>query len=339
MSFSPTKRRRSNTSSAIAVDASDTAPTGTPNTGKRPSLNRASFQSPTKASLARSHPEVLSRVLSRSAAQKARRSASHGPTQEPADANGESIPGLPDGNPARQGTAVSAGRASKSQGAPAGFRSPERVGGHRPSADQLPHRPQAARESEGHNLRALQAATGDAVEKNAVSREDTVGEHLEHDDVRARSRSSDEGHGEPELPPTPTELGLEKLATRSKGPLSSSPSLQHEMRKRKRRKATEGINSSPLKLKGARPGGKIVNDDSQPRNSKPTNAQVSDKVREKQRLRDELSAQLERLRTELSELEYEARRSEWPHGYPPSDDYLSRLMYVFQHFRGIEVPC
>src|SRR5947207_6154013 len=72
MLSSPAKRRRSNSSSAIPVDASNTSPK--PPNHDTPSQipNRASFKSPTRASLARSHPDILSRVLSRSPAKTAR---------------------------------------------------------------------------------------------------------------------------------------------------------------------------------------------------------------------------------------------------------------------------
>ena len=316
MSSSPTKRRRSNTSSAIAVDASNTAQGDPQHTGRQQPLGRVSFRSPTKASLSRSHPNVLARALSRFAAQKA-----HQPSRrrqgESTEVDKEIISGMSEGDPS-QLDAVSISVLSSQSLEVRPFPS-----------DQSRPQPPATRESEHQGLRTSPAATGDSV--LAMDKEDGPREQPGHNEGRSRSLSSGEDRGEPELPPTPTELGLERLATRSKGPLSSSPRWQHGIRKRKWRKATEDLNSSPLKLKAARFDVGFANNVSRPQGSEPIEAQVSDEIQGKQRVRDKLRTQLERLHTELSELEYEVRRTERPNDYPePGDEYFNRLMLVFK---------
>src|SRR5438874_13595704 len=62
MSASPPKRRKTSPSTSVTVDASNIG--GHPSTPKR-----ASFQSPTKASLARSHPSLLPQSAGRSQVQ------------------------------------------------------------------------------------------------------------------------------------------------------------------------------------------------------------------------------------------------------------------------------
>lgn len=57
---------------------------------------------------------------------------------------------------------------------------------------------------------------------------------------------ADEDPLEPDLPPTPTQLGLEKAPDRPRALLSSSPSARHE--KRMKRRATDALQGSPLKI-------------------------------------------------------------------------------------------
>ncbi|EZF36294.1 hypothetical protein H101_00220 [Trichophyton interdigitale H6] len=73
---SPSKRRKSNSSIPIPVGASNTARRdGRGRTSPSRSPSRRSFQAPTRSSLARYHPDVLSKVIERSASEKAQRSS------------------------------------------------------------------------------------------------------------------------------------------------------------------------------------------------------------------------------------------------------------------------
>jgi hypothetical protein len=122
-----------------------------------------------------------------------------------------------------------------------------------------------------------------------------------------------EEYGEPDLPPTPTELGLEKRPERSKGPMSS-PSAQYEKRKNRR----EGLRPSTLRLDP----GELSLENSQIQDDAP-------EVRGKRTLRDDLAAQLERLKAEVAQLESWAQRAERPFDGPePGADAVKNLMLV-----------
>ncbi|KAL1865990.1 hypothetical protein Plec18167_009240 [Paecilomyces lecythidis] len=120
-------------------------------------------------------------------------------------------------------------------------------------------------------------------------------------------RSSEGDNEEPELPPTPTELGLEKAPERPRGLLSSSPS-----RLRQKRRLSEPVGSSPLKHV-TRPSG--------PEQGYATTGLKLDwgaargEVSEKERQKEELTARLRQLKDEVAELEKWAKRSENPDAY------------------------
>ncbi|PYH47243.1 uncharacterized protein BP01DRAFT_390340 [Aspergillus saccharolyticus JOP 1030-1] len=103
---------------------------------------------------------------------------------------------------------------------------------------------------------------------------------------------------EPELPPTPTQLGLERPPGRSKGLLSSSPNSQQA--KAARRRNTENPEQTPSKLRSVDYGeaedptglGTTIDWDSFPEH-----------ILKKRKLRDELSDELEQLKKEIGELD------------------------------------
>ncbi|KAF6233858.1 hypothetical protein HO173_008070 [Letharia columbiana] len=64
MDSSPSKRRRTSPSTSIAVTVENTDLGPLPRNGASPSRRRSSFMSPTKASLARFHPNILPRAKS-----------------------------------------------------------------------------------------------------------------------------------------------------------------------------------------------------------------------------------------------------------------------------------
>lgn len=132
-------------------------------------------------------------------------------------------------------------------------------------------------------------------------------------------RSSEGDNEEPELPPTPTELGLEKAPERPRGLLSSSPS-----RLRQKRRLSEPVGSSPLKHV-TRPSG--------PEQEYATTGLKLDwgaapgEVSERERQKEELTARLRQLKDEVAELEKWAKRSENPDAYlEDSNDETRKLM-------------
>jgi hypothetical protein len=101
---------------------------------------------------------------------------------------------------------------------------------------------------------------------------------------------------EPDLPPTPTQLGLVKAPDRPRGLLSSSPSARHE--KRMKRQATDILPGSPLKtLKFQSPTEESPYDD-----TSITQDNVSAAVFEKHKSRKNLEAELRRLKNEVADL-------------------------------------
>lgn len=134
---------------------------------------------------------------------------------------------------------------------------------------------------------------------------------------------------EPELPPTPTQLGLEKPPGRPKGLSSSSPSAQYE--KRARRRIDDPPKPSPLNLRnlgtdtapgeapGAAPGAAPTTDQ---------NLLSEPSLKNKnQREKKELSVELQRLKEDVAELTMWTEKLEQPDKtFAPTDKELSKLM-------------
>ncbi|KAJ9487096.1 hypothetical protein VN97_g6228 [Penicillium thymicola] len=121
-------------------------------------------------------------------------------------------------------------------------------------------------------------------------------------DMGPDSSLMDEDILEPDLPPTPTQLGLEKAPDRPRGMLSSSPSRRQE--KRAKRRTANALLESPLKA---------VNFQSPPPEdleTAPDLGGISAAVREKRNSREKSAADLRRLRNEVEELETWAKKIE-----------------------------
>ena len=143
------------------------------------------------------------------------------------------------------------------------------------------------------------------------------------------SGSADQG--EPELPPTPTQLGLEAPPEPPRG-LLNSPS------RRPPRKKASGVKSSPLKPRdpphevlskterrtSSRIQGLMKQTRQQP---EPEVEQISEEVLEKQRLRDRLQVHLQRLQEDVELCEKEIERVRKP-GVPqdPDEETVRHLM-------------
>lgn len=135
---------------------------------------------------------------------------------------------------------------------------------------------------------------------------------------------------EPELPPTPTQLGLEALLQRPKGRLSSSnlsssPSRRTE--KRNDREAGVALTSSPLKPRDPRPAPLaqlVIQNHSYIR----LENREEENLQPKRKLKNELAAQLERLQKEVSRLEEEVARPGKRNGATADAKAEGELLYA-----------
>ncbi|OJD12556.1 hypothetical protein ACJ73_09330 [Blastomyces percursus] len=338
---SPAKRRKSNSSSAIAVSASNTVQQSQVigidiQKPQRPS--RASFQSPTKASLARSHPDVLSRVLSRSPAKTAQ--------QRPASRGRESVSIADGGGEVENGqSGVRGSRLPRPSSLSAtsalvtelpirqaiqkfGPLSPRRGSNVPVLASQPPRKSsQRSRISLSAEPSAQLPAPRPPSRGKDPAPEPIVDESIANGRRTRSSSSPDQGHGEPELPPTPTELGLERVPSRRRALLSSSsPSYRQE--KKRKQSIRDGVKRpSLLKSKDTEVAtDNAVDQVAFPRIPFPEE-DVPDLVGDKVKLRDALAAQLARLKEEVAKIEYEAKRYGKPDEYPaPDEDSINNLL-------------
>jgi hypothetical protein len=118
-------------------------------------------------------------------------------------------------------------------------------------------------------------------------------------------------------------LGLEKAPDRRRGPASSSPRWRQD----RILKFREGKRPGPLKPKDVRFGGEKDGMRPQSPAVAPVEEKIPDSVREKRNLRDQLAAQLGKLKDDIAQLEYESKRSERLNGYPePSEETTRNLL-------------
>lgn len=330
MYSSSPKRRKTSPSTAVPADASNTNQRPGSRDSRNSPTKRASFQSPTKASLSRSHPDVLSRVLSRSPEKTARKRSGSGTGEDDrANSSGGRAFGLRDRKALRPslsgpvespsdtnrptGTAPDSRRRESS----AGFVAPPRRLS-RPSAEISSRQTSEVPE---RSLRRSSSHTGNIEDQTAGPVHDTG-----LNTAPGPPNLPDAEHGDPDLPPTPTELGLQPQPVRPRGLLSSSPSSRKEKRNRKQ---GIGFTSSPLKSgitkpigdqRSRTPAGPLVE-------SGQAFERVPEAVKTARKLRDQLRDQLSRLKKDIAILENEAQRSERPDDYPiPNRAAAEQLM-------------
>lgn len=363
MDSSPSKRRKIS-SPTFAVDAPNTAGLPSALNGQITTPTRASFLSPTKASLARFNPGLLPRP--RSAGNEAQRPGSqesagsgqavtirrsrsaHGGraqvngkgrlSEPPTPArDGEQKADARTGASTKRAVTASPGRTLGGGLAAAPRRRSQIFGQASPPAKAFKpvkepvipvSPPDAAKEDQevaqetidGQLERELQGSTGRRSTRFAPANEQL-------------NASENVDQGEPDLPPTPTQLGLEALPEAPKG-LFSSPS------RRPKRKQSSGVKSSPLKPRDSPP--KILS--KKPRRSstrikalveqsekapEPEVEKPTEEVLQKQRIRVELQAQLRKLREDVALCEQVIEREQGSGNSPAlDDDAVNRLMYV-----------
>lgn len=132
-----------------------------------------------------------------------------------------------------------------------------------------------------------------------------------------------EGLEEPELPPTPTQLGLELPPGRRKGLMSSSPSTRHG--RWARRRISNAGKSSTLKAKDIDTGGEPED--------MPEAGLLLDRylfpeaVLKKQKLKRDLSTELQQLKDDIAELEAWTEKLNDPDKFPdPQTEDFSKFM-------------
>lgn len=352
-SSSPSKRRKTSPTSAVGIDASNT-PILTPgHNGAPTNSNRASYLSPTKASLSRFNPGLLPRPQSTAngGAKRSARSSRNPTVGRSRSAQGEgdrtnAIDKLP--RPTTPGPQQSAGLDAL-EGPPtigAEATTPRRTtqalgGGISVAPRRLSRTPglasSAAPVSKARPDAVIAASPPETAEDTPEVAQEVIDGQLESElqgsagkpstrNSQPRDRievpaSADQG--EPELPPTPTQLGLEAPPEPPKG-LFNSPS------RRPPRKKALGVKSSPLKPRdppdevpprrhrrtSSRIQGMMKQTEQQPEAKV---EKISAEVLQKQHLRDELRVLLQRLQEDVELCEKEIERVRNP-AVPPAPD-------------------
>lgn len=295
---SPPKRRKISEAPYGGVGASQ----GLASPDRARSSGGPSFQSPTKSSLAKSHPDVLERALSRSPSRRPKSRGSQSRQSEQPQARSIGLrdrkalrPSLkPTSSPLKaprlSGGAPIHSPSRRSSGIQAFSQPPRRLSKKIVPADftfgspiRQPTRPtqNLSNTPEGQLAQELGSATREA--EMEVNLDSGPGDPF-----------MDEDPLEPDLPPTPTQLGLEKAPDRPRGLLSSSPSTRHEQRINRR--ATDVLQGSPLKSSKFEFPSVEATDD------KDVAQEISPTVFEKRRSRKRLTAELQRLKQDVAEL-------------------------------------
>lgn len=323
MLSSPAKRRKTGETTAAAVDASQTNQQAHENNGRGNARRRPSFQSPTKANLARSHPDILARAINRSPTRPASRGSRNGSGQ---DEQAESrIFGLRDRKALRPsltstGSPIDGPKQSpnrRSSGLAAFAAPPRRVSRRIGPLDLTFGTPDIKSQNPPADRRPE-----DTPEDQLASELDSATGDMNANDLGGDLPLLQEGLQEPDLPPTPTQLGLERPPGRLKGLMSSSPIAQYE--KRARRRVDDTFKPSPLKLKRFGVG---VESGEMPEEDPATDqALLSESALKKQTVRKDLSAELQRLKDDIAELETLTAKVNQPESRTESAEDLRRLL-------------
>ncbi|KAI9827842.1 MAG: hypothetical protein M1832_004331 [Thelocarpon impressellum] len=324
MESQPAKRRKTSPTTSVPVDAPTTPPRGTP--------RRASFLSPTRASLARFNPTLLPRPASvgpgetkRPASRDgaplglrapslpppasapfeevtvSRRGSAVGPTT-PSGGGGLATPapGTVTSLPRRtaRSTAASGGMASSPRRPPRSS-SPSK-GAVAPSVEPIGSDPSAQL---AQDVAAAASSRGDESGGQTQTRDERRGgtrrsARLSGDRPASSSPMVVGDDGEPELPPTPTQLGLpDPVMSRAPAGLFNSPG------KRPRRRRGLGGKAMSSPLKGSTKGEKQP---TRTRAGKAAGDQAeAEASRTKQLLLDQLQAELRGLREDIQRREFE----------------------------------
>lgn len=312
----------SRTISVPPVDALRMNPPPLPPPPQGRSLDRASYQAPTKASLARSHAERSSQgpgSKSPSSSQRTLPSKKRVLNDQPSE-TGPKMFGLRDRKALRPSLPATASPVdSSNQGKPSpvsqsnrksgeleAFAAPPRRVSRRIVPSDLTFQSPAGMKREGLDTGIMNTPE----DQLALELGGATGEYDRRGDWNPPDL--DKEYEEPDLPPTPTQLGLEKLAGRSRGLLSSSPTTQRQGRRR----TADLIWQSPSKLRNIDDGAE--SESSIESAIAVTRALFPEPVSKKQRLREELNAEAQRLKNHIADLE------SWSARLGQSDDHAER---------------
>ncbi|KAF3406376.1 hypothetical protein DPV78_000826 [Talaromyces pinophilus] len=228
MSDPPSKRRKTTPDATTTEDANNNSNTNAPLLQQSPVTHRQSFQSPTRSSLARSNPEVLSHVLARSpkrSPQRQQQGISFGLRDRKAlrpslTTNTESSPLRALSQSPRRGGAIAAAQQQA-------FAAPPR----RISRKLESPRRSVTRESDAEREVRVETTPirQDDPDEQLASELDSATRELENSGLLAPSSFNDD-LPEPELPPTPTQLAREKRLKAAQE-LLSSPSVGRRLRR------------------------------------------------------------------------------------------------------------
>ena len=311
MFASPAKRRKTSPTASVAVDASNTQPN--PSTPKR-----ASFQSPTKASLARSHPNLLPESAGRSQVQ----TRGQGLRQELLSRRtSQSVPKPAAAEP----------QTPKSQNEPAGDKpaNSTTTGGGSFSGvirKLFAAEPSRLPASSRTPLKSRQPPIR-LVENQNRNNDLQISKQAQIKRLRGRpGLSNDAEKDEPELPPTPVQLGLSAQPDRPRGLASSSPGRSSGSSRQRMRLNESRHTSSPTKLRVQTQAvansaafvppqapaialtveevpDEAPESDAEGPADEEEEPSVPEAVLQKRSLRDSLSAQLARLQSDIASLE------------------------------------
>ncbi|KAL5332990.1 hypothetical protein BJX70DRAFT_392528 [Aspergillus crustosus] len=253
---------------------------------RRPTLI-PSFRAPTKASPARSHLGNSAKALSQPPARQSMRDSQDGPENEAENEAETRGFGLRDRKALRPSLPPSASPADPLTGSPlssarrsSAFAAPPRRVSKRISASEILFRsPTASREKEDNVMNTPEGQLASELGSATAA--------IDMDNIEGHLLQG--GFEEPDLPPTPTQLGLERPPERPRGLLSSSPSMQHDKWK-KRQLDTE---KSPSKLRTI--------DTLQ--TWEITTGKENESVIKKRKLRRHLLADLESIKQDIAKLE------------------------------------
>ncbi|KAJ5108804.1 hypothetical protein N7456_005479 [Penicillium angulare] len=294
---SPPKRRRSSNVPGDAAGASHS--TAFHDATRRSGI--PSFQSPTKSSLARSHPDVLERALSRS---PSLRSASRDNQDQTERATSFGLRGRKALRPSMSATSSPTKAPRMGDNAP--MLSPSKLPSGIQSFTKPPRRLSKKilpgdfwfGSPSGKPSQPIAQPQSNTPEDQLASELGTATQDANlNEPIHFGLDGADDDHSEPELPPTPTQLGLVKAPEHGAGLLSSSPSARHEKRM-KRKAAADITHGSPLKsMKFRHPSPEEESVDSDL-----TGEDLSAAALERRKVRKSLQAELQRLKDDVEEL-------------------------------------
>ncbi|PWY64750.1 hypothetical protein BO70DRAFT_346835 [Aspergillus heteromorphus CBS 117.55] len=259
-------------------------------------IKRVSYQAPTRPSLARSHPVILERSAGGSPGKIPRKVKQAGTRAlglrdrkalRPSLTSAASPLGPLKRNKQSPASSLS-GRRSSGLGAFAA--PPRRVSTRITASDLIFRSPVATQES------IAEATPIDTPENQLASELDSATAEVDlSGDLN--EPSFQQILDEPDLPPTPTQLGLERPPGRPKGLLSSSPSSQQGTWGRRN---TEGPDQTPSKLRSVDHGG---SEESAQSGLALDRASFPAPTLKKRKLRGALLSELQQLKKDVAELE------------------------------------